>query len=70
MSSYNYQKLLGKMKEKGYTQEQLAQRIGISPCTLNLKLNNKNDFRQDEILSISKELGIPGERFEEYFFAH
>lgn len=70
MQQYDYSLLLGKMKELGFTQEALAKEIGISVCSLNLTLNNKRDFRQDEMLHISQALGIPGEMYERYFFAH
>ena len=56
---YNYSKLLGIMKEKGYSQEAIAAKIGISACSMNLKLNNKSVFRQDEMTNICTVLDIP-----------
>ena len=41
---YNYKKLLGRMKEKEYTQEKLATIIGVDKATLNLKLNKKSRY--------------------------
>ena len=70
MKKYDYSKLLGKIKECGYTQEKLAEKISISACSLNLTLNNKHEFRQDEILEISKVLDIHSGEIEAYFFAH
>lgn len=70
MKKYDYSKLLGKIKECGYTQEKLAEKISISACSLNLTLNNKREFRQDEILEISKVLSIRSGEIESYFFAH
>lgn len=70
MQQYDYSVLLGRMKEYGYTQEKLAKCIGISECSLNFSLNNKRNFRQDEILKIGEVLNIPGPKFEEYFFTH
>ena len=70
VQKYDYSKLFGKIKECGYTQEKLAQEINISACSLNLTLNNKRGFRQNEILEISKVLGIRSGEIEEYFFAH
>lgn len=67
---YDYSRLLGRMKEKGYTQEKLAKYIGISECSVNFSLNNKRNFRQDEIIKITGALDIPNEKIEEYFFAH
>ena len=67
---YNYSKLLGVMREQGYTQESLAKALGISACSLNLTLNNKRDFRQDEISKASEILGIPVSGISVYFFSH
>lgn len=67
---YNYSKLLGAMREQGYTQESLAKALGISACSLNLTLNNKRDFRQDEISKASEILGIPVSEISVYFFSH
>lgn len=70
MTNYNYSKLLGAMKERGYTQEALAKAIGISACSMNLTLKNKRDFRQDEILAVGEVLQIPMAEFDRYFFDH
>lgn len=63
-----YFKLLGRMKECGFTQEQLAKAIGINKATLSAKLNNHFSFTQEEILAICKVLNIPLDEFGEYFF--
>lgn len=68
MERYNYCKLLGKMREKSFTQDGLAERIGISATSMNLSLNNKRDFRQEEMLLVCKFLGIPLSKIPEYFF--
>lgn len=39
MQIYNYNKLMGRMKELGYTQESLSKAVGICETTLNLSLN-------------------------------
>jgi transcriptional regulator with XRE-family HTH domain len=70
MQSYDYSKLLGLMRERGFTQEKLAKTIGISECSMNFSLNNKRNFRQDEISKISGALGIPVGKIEDYFFNH
>ena len=66
---FNYSKLLGRMKECGFTQEQLAKAIGINKCSLSAKLNNKFSFSQDEILAICKVLNIPVSEIGEFFYA-
>lgn len=65
---YDYSKLKGRIKEKGFTQEEVANRINKDKSTLSLKLNNQSLFVQDEISDIVKLLDIPGEEIKEYFF--
>lgn len=66
---FNYSKLLGRMKECGFTQEQLAKAIGINKATLSAKINNRFSFSQDEILAICKVLNIPVSEIGEFFYA-
>lgn len=67
---YDYSKLLGRLKEKNLTQDQLAVKIGISPASMNLKLNNKSPFKQNEILAICDVLDIDYSEIPAYFFCH
>ena len=67
--AYNYSKLIGKIRERGFTQETLADAIGKDKSTLCSKLNNKGEFKAGEIDSICRELDIPNEQIGEYFFA-
>lgn len=66
--SFDYSKLLGRMREKNITQEVLAERIGNTPATLSLKLNNKAKFKQSEIADICKILDISSNLIGTYFF--
>ena len=68
MERYDYRKLLGKMREQKVTQEVLAEKVGISATSMNLSLNNKRDFRQDEILVICESLDISLSDIPTYFF--
>ena len=68
MEHYDYSKLLGKMREKRFTQDFLAEKIGISATSMNLSLNNKRDFKQEEIFNICKVLEIPLSKIPGYFF--
>lgn len=70
MQQYDYSMLLGRMKERGFTQAKLAKALGISECSVNLSLNNKRNFRQDEILKMTEVLEIPSKKLEDYFFTH
>lgn len=66
---FNYSKLLGRMRECGFTQEQLAKAIGINKATLSTKLNNRFSFTQEEIIAICKLLNIPICEIGDYFYA-
>lgn len=66
--NFEYSKLLGRIKEFGYTQESLAREIGISEATMSLKLNNKAVFTQKEIAKIRKILALNDEKTGVYFF--
>lgn len=67
---FNYSKLLGKIKECGLTQEQLAKAIDKDKSTLSSKLNGKYAFTTIEIDDICKVLDISNSEIGEYFFAH
>ena len=68
MEPYDFRKLLGKMREQRVTQEVLAEKVGISATSMNLSLNSKRDFRQEEILIICESLGISLSDIPTYFF--
>lgn len=65
---FDYSKLLGRIKEFGFTQETLAKKIGITEASMSLKLNNKANFKQKEIRLICKVLKIPCNEIGVYFF--
>lgn len=65
----NYSKLLGRIKECGFTQKTLAVAIEINASTLSAKLNNKNAFTVAEMANICRLLDIPKHEIGEYFFA-
>ena len=67
--NYNYSKLLGRIKERGLTQEQLAKEIGKNKSTISAKINNQFSFTQDEMDAICRVLDIPNDEIGEYFFA-
>ncbi len=66
---FNYSKLLGRMRECGFTQAALAVAIGVNKGTLCAKLNNQYYFTQSEIIAICKVLNIPHKEIPTYFFA-
>jgi transcriptional regulator with XRE-family HTH domain len=66
---FNYSKLLGRIREKGFTQETLAEAIKISKGTLSAKLNNRAYFTTLEMCLICDVLHIAYKDISLYFFA-
>ncbi|MCG3096954.1 DUF739 family protein [Lactococcus petauri] len=66
--TFDYSKLLGRIKEKYGTQEKFAQAMGTSGTVLSRKLNNGSTFDQKEIVKATKLLGISDKDFKKYFF--
>jgi cyanate lyase len=64
----NYSKLLGRIKECGLTQKQLATAIGKNQSTVNAKINGQFSFTQKEIGDVCRVLDIPNDEIGEYFF--
>lgn len=65
---YDFSKLLGRIKEKGYTQEAIANAISRNSCTFSQKINNKGVFNATEIAAICGLLEIGATEIGEYFF--
>jgi len=65
---YSYNKLLGAMREKRTTQDELALTIGMSSATLRSKLKGATQFKADEIQRIMTALDLPMENVVAYFF--
>ena len=66
---FNYSKLLGRIKECGFTLATLAEAIGINKGTLSAKLNSHYFFTTSEIIAICKALNIAHKDIPLYFFA-
>ena len=66
--AYDYSKLLGLMREKQITQNELATMLGISETSLNKKLKGNSQFKQEEIRQILIALGLGVEEVSAYFF--
>ena len=69
MPKMNYRKLLGRIKELGYTQKTLAPLVGISEGQLSQKLQCAYAFKQTEIQRMCEYLDIPPNSIGEYFFS-
>lgn len=70
MATYNYSKLLGRIREKGYTQASLCDEIRMNRSAFTERINSKRSFRQSEIENICCVLDIEHEEISRYFFAH
>ncbi|ADG39939.1 hypothetical protein LKI_01980 [Leuconostoc kimchii IMSNU 11154] len=67
MIKFDYERLYGRIKSKGFNQSSLSREIGISAASLTNKLKGV-PFRQDEILNICKVLDISDNEMAAYFF--
>lgn len=65
----NTKRLRAIILERGLTQEQVAAHIGITPASLNYKINNKREFKASEIKALVELLKIPDEDVSAIFFA-
>ena len=58
--------LKGKIREKGYTQSEIASQLSISHTSMNYKINNKRMFTVGEIAKLCRILEISDKDI--YFF--
>ena len=65
---YNYFFLKLKITENKMRQEDLCKEINMKQTTLSKKLNNKNNFTQQQITKICKCLNIQKDEIGHYFF--
>jgi len=66
--NYDYSKLKGKIRELDMTQNEFANKIGITEQTLNLRFKNKRPFKQDEIEKTMILFNEPMKNMHIYFF--
>lgn len=65
---YDFSKLVGRIKEKGYTQEMVSDVISRNPCTFSKKINNRGTFTAAEISAMCRVLEIEKAEIGVYFF--
>lgn len=65
---FDYSMFRGKIKEKYGTERKFANAIGMNPSTLSLKLSNKLEFSQLDIIISMKALKATSNLIEPYFF--
>ena len=63
-----FNKLKGRMRELGLSQEKVAKEIGITPQSFNAKLNGRSQFTLDEARKIITALSLSDPNV--YFFNH
>mgnify|MGYP001085231569 CR=1 FL=1 len=51
-------KIKGRMRELGFTQNKMAERLRLSPVALNRKLTAKTEFKISEIVRIADILNV------------
>lgn len=65
----NTLKLKAAIAESGLNQEQIAEMLGVSLCTLNYKLNGTSEFKASEIKKLAELLKMENETMVKIFFA-
>ena len=65
---YDYSKLNGRIAECGYTHNALAKAVKMHPNSLRDRLENRLEFKQDDIIRLSDTLGIKYKEIPTYFF--
>ena len=68
MPEMDYSKLIGRAAELGFSQKELAGKIGVSESHFCQKLNGHYSFKQKEIRDICEILLIPSDEIGLYFF--
>lgn len=68
VENFDYSLLRQRMKSYRYSVEALASKAGMDRSSLSLRLNNKREFTQEDILRISKVLDIQLDNLADYFF--
>jgi transcriptional regulator with XRE-family HTH domain len=56
------------VEDKGIRYKYLAKKLGITPYGLALKINNKNDFKISEVVTLCELLGITSLRERDRIF--
>lgn len=65
---FSYRKLLGKIVEVYGTQAKFAEALNLSERSVSLKLNGKVEWKQGEMINVSRLLCFPPSEIPSYFF--
>lgn len=69
VAQMDYTLLRGRIRDRGLTQKEVAEKVGISEGQFCQKLSGNFVFRQDEIDRISDLLGITANEIGPFFFS-
>lgn len=64
----DYGDLRGRIRARYKTQEAFAEALGISPCSVSMKLNGRAEWTAEEIRRACELLAIKPEDLHNYFF--
>lgn len=62
-------KLRGRIKEKGFTEQEFANMLSLSRTSLSLRMNGKTEWSLSDIEKACEILSIPSTEIPEYFFS-
>ncbi|HYE82654.1 MAG TPA: hypothetical protein VEG39_10890 [Clostridia bacterium] len=65
---FNIKEFEKKLIDKELNRKELANRIGIAPNTLSMKIDGNSDFKIKETIAIARELGLNDTEFMMLFF--
>lgn len=68
--AYDYKKLAGRIVEIFGTQGKFAEAMHKSERTISLKMNNRIDWTQEEMVLASDVLNFPLSEIPDYFFKY
>lgn len=64
----NSKELMKLIHDQGLKLKFVAEKLGLSPYGLNLKISNKNEFKTSEVAALCELLGITSLREKEKIF--
>lgn len=65
---FDFNKLLGRMKEYGYTQSSMAKELGVTENCFTNKIKGRSSFSSLEIKTMCNKLNIAPNKIGAYFF--
>lgn len=69
MLGFNGKMLSRKIDDTGIKKKVLAERLGLSPYGLSMKISGKNEFKNSEIIAICESLSLTPDERDSIFFS-